>query len=115
MNGNYNARWHSERQGAPEGSGKPWAVTRRKEGNRGGKEYVETGRFKPNGEPIMTKKTTPATKPIDEIYLQYPDEWVDVAPYNRADKNLSRTAEDNKLLDRGHWRDNVRIFRNRRI
>jgi RHS repeat-associated protein len=113
----YNSRWHSERQGAPEGAGKPWAVTRSKEGNRGGSTYVETGRFKPNGEPIKRKETTPRTEKVTERYLQYPDEWVDSAPYGRAsniDSKL-RTTKDNKLLDRGHFRDNVRIFRNRRI
>jgi RHS repeat-associated protein len=112
---NYNARWHSERQGAPKGAGKPWAVTRTKEGTGGGRKYVETGNFKKNGEPIMRMEKIPSTKAIKEIYLQYPDQWADYAPYKLADKKISRTPEDNKLLDRGHWRDNVRIFRNRRI
>jgi hypothetical protein len=113
---NYNARWHSQRQGAPAGSGKPWAVTRRKEGTGGGKEFVETGRLKQNGEPELKKVKIPGTKAQEEIYLQYPDEWAAYKPYDRASKIDSklRNSEDNKLLDRGHFRDNVRIFRNQK-
>jgi predicted nucleotidyltransferase len=64
----------------------------------------------------MRKEKILPTEKVTERYLQYPDEWVDTVPYDRVARKDSklRTPEDNKLLDRGHFRDNVRIFRNQK-
>jgi RHS repeat-associated protein len=108
----YNARWHTERQSAPQGSGRPWIMTRRKPAVLQVSERVKTPR--PDGT-IDNKKiiTQPYVAPQEEIYLKPNSkisnskaEWVDSKAYEGAQRKTfeNRTDADNDLLDRGHWR-----------
>jgi hypothetical protein len=109
----YKARWHTERQGAPEGSGRPWIITRRKPAVLQKSEWKTE--IRPDGTTDKKKVITQEYEaPKNEVYLQ-PDprqnssqpEWVDAKLYDKANRTSVRSDEDNILLDRGHWRSDI--------
>jgi RHS repeat-associated protein len=109
----YNARWHTERQGAPAGAGRPWIVTRKKLAII--QESTRVEKIRPDGSrdniKVITQEYVPPQK---EIYLQpHPEkgnraEWVNRELYDKASNKppADRLSADQILLDRGHWQSN---------